>query len=85
MESDARERRPAAIVKHSMSVAGHRTSISLEQAFWDGLRAVARDRGEPVASVVARIDADRGGANLSSAIRVFVLNAAAASRDRTAD
>nr|WP_244532271.1 ribbon-helix-helix domain-containing protein [Methylocapsa palsarum] len=85
-ESDVSGRKSSANVKHSLSVAGHRTSITLEQAFWDGLRAIARRRGEPVASLVARIDADRGGANLSSAIRVFVLNAtAAASRDGAAN
>jgi predicted DNA-binding ribbon-helix-helix protein len=84
MESDAGERKPSAIVKHSLSVAGHPTSISLEQAFWDRLCAIAKRQGEPIASLVARIDADRGGANLSSAIRVFVLNASvSASRDTT--
>jgi predicted DNA-binding ribbon-helix-helix protein len=83
MESDAKPeltgaqgsgvRPPGAIVKHSLAVAGHRTSISLEQAFWDALKAVAAARNQPVAALVAEIDAARGEANLSSAIRVFVL------------
>jgi predicted DNA-binding ribbon-helix-helix protein len=83
MEIERQERKHAAIIKHSLSVAGHRTSISLEQAFWDSLRAIAKRQGEPVASLVARIDAGRGGANLSSAIRVFVLNASVAARRDT--
>jgi predicted DNA-binding ribbon-helix-helix protein len=85
MGIEASERKPSAIVKHSLSVAGHRTSISLEQAFWDGLHAIAKRKGESVASLVARIDAGRGGANLSSAIRVFVLNAAVVAAELTAE
>ena len=71
-------KRSAAIAKHSLAIAGHRTSISLEQAFWDGLRRLAEERGRSVAALVAEIDASRGGANLSSAIRVFVLEGVAA-------
>lgn len=62
------------IVKHSLTVAGHRTSISLEQVFWDGLSQLAAERGLSVAALVVEIDAARGSANLSSAIRVFVCN-----------
>lgn len=62
------------IVKHSLAIAGHRTSVSLEKAFWDELKRIARARGHSTASLVAAIDAERGAANLSSAIRVFVLN-----------
>lgn len=61
------------IVKRSISIAGHRTSISLEEPFWAELRAVAAQRGISVQALVGRIDADRGEQNLSSAIRVFVL------------
>ena len=61
------------VIKRSLSIAGHRTSISLEEAFWTRLRAVAAARGEPVAARVAAIDAERGEANLSSAIRVWLL------------
>ena len=62
------------MVKRSLSIAGHRTSISLEAAFWDGVRAIAERQGCSIAALVAAIDADRTDANLSSAIRVFVLN-----------
>lgn len=61
------------ITKRSLTVAGHLTSVSLEDAFWDGLKAVADRRGASVAALVAAIDTTRGAANLSSAIRVFVL------------
>jgi predicted DNA-binding ribbon-helix-helix protein len=61
------------MAKHSLVVAGHRTSVSLEDAFWTALRAIAEARGRSLAALVADIDARRGEANLSSAIRVFVL------------
>ena len=61
------------IAKHSLVIAGHRTSISLEDAFWKGLKAIAAADQRPLANLVAQIDATRGEANLSSAIRVFVL------------
>jgi predicted DNA-binding ribbon-helix-helix protein len=67
------DRRATAISKHSLTVAGHRTSISLEQAFWDKLRDIANARGLSLAALIGEIDAGRGAANLSSAIRVFVL------------
>lgn len=63
----------AAVGKRSLTVAGHRTSISLEDAFWAGLRDIAAARASTVAALVAEIDRGRGTANLSSAIRVFVL------------
>ncbi len=61
------------IAKHSLLIAGHRTSISLEDAFWSALRQLAADRGQSVATLVAAIDAKRGDANLSSTIRVYLL------------
>ena len=61
------------IAKHSLVIAGHRTSISLEDAFWKGLKTIAAADQRSLASLVAQIDATRGEANLSSAIRVFVL------------
>ncbi|WP_262268200.1 MULTISPECIES: ribbon-helix-helix domain-containing protein [Microvirga] len=61
------------IVKRSVSIAGHRTSISLEQPFWEGLREIAERDRMSVQSLIGLIDADRGDQNLSSAIRVFVL------------
>lgn len=66
---------PTGIAKRSISIAGHRTSISLESAFWQELHAIAARRRVPVAALVAAIDRDRAEANLSSAIRVFVLAA----------
>lgn len=63
------------IVKRSVAIAGHRTSISLEEPFWTELQAIARARGQSLQSLVAEIDSGRGGDNLSSAIRVFVLSA----------
>lgn len=64
------------VVKRSVSIAGHRTSISLEQPFWDALQTLASWRGVSVQRLVGEIDAARGEANLSSAIRVAVLRAA---------
>ena len=61
------------MAKHSLVIAGHRTSISLEDAFWTGLKRIAAGERRALANLVAEIDATRGAANLSSAIRVFVL------------
>jgi predicted DNA-binding ribbon-helix-helix protein len=63
----------ARVVKRSLVVAGHRTSVSLEDAFWRRLKAIAAERGVSVNALAARIDGARGEANLSSALRVFVL------------
>lgn len=63
----------AGVVKRSVAIAGHRTSVSLETPFWDALKDIAAARGASVQALVGEIDAGRGGANLSSAIRVFVL------------
>ncbi len=59
--------------KHSLTIAGHRTSISLEDAFWEALKERARAKGCSVAELVQEIDRGRGGAGLSSAIRVYLL------------
>jgi len=61
------------IAKHSLVIAGHRTSISLEDPFWHELKRIANARNLSLAGLVSQIDAGRGQANLSSAIRVFVL------------
>jgi predicted DNA-binding ribbon-helix-helix protein len=66
----------ASVRKHSLVIAGHKTSVSLEGAFWDALKKIAKEDGISLASLVARIDASRGGANLSSALRVFTLERA---------
>jgi predicted DNA-binding ribbon-helix-helix protein len=76
MPSDAAHSR---VVKHSLIIAGHRTSISIEDAFWRRLRRIAAERGLSVNALAALVDGSRGDANLSSAIRVFVLEAESAS------
>jgi len=63
------------ITKRSVMIAGHRTSVSLEDPFWDALRGIAEARGLSVQALIGEIDAGRDGQNLSSAIRVFVLAA----------
>lgn len=63
----------SAIIKRSMSIAGHRTSISLEEPFWRLLQAEARSEALSIPALVERIDSARQGANLSSAIRVHLL------------
>jgi predicted DNA-binding ribbon-helix-helix protein len=65
----------AGITKRSVMIAGHRTSVSLEDAFWAALREVAEARGQSVQALIGAIDVGRGAQNLSSAIRVFVLEA----------
>lgn len=66
-----------AVRKRSVSIAGHRTSYSIEDAFQDGLAALARHEGVSLAALIARIDAQRPpDANLSSALRLYVLRAA---------
>jgi predicted DNA-binding ribbon-helix-helix protein len=61
-------------VKRSLTLRGHRTSVSLEDAFWREFRRIARDRGQPVNVLAAEIDEARGtNSGLASAIRVFVL------------
>ena len=62
------------VIKRSIAVAGHKTSVSLEDAFWQGLREIAHRRGVTLSDLVETIGADRKeGTNLSSAIRLFVL------------
>ncbi len=62
-------------VKRSLTIAGHRTSVSLEALIWEELKAIAKHDGRSLAAVVAEIDVSRepGGASLSSAIRCFVV------------
>lgn len=59
--------------KHSVTISGHRTSISLEEEFWSGLKAIASSRQKSLADIIRQIDRERGAANLSSAIRLAVL------------
>ena len=64
----------SAVVKRAIAFAGHKTSVSLEDAFWIGLKAIAQGRNMSVPDLVASIDAKRQHANLSSAIRLYVLD-----------
>lgn len=71
------------IVKRSISIRGHQTSISIEDDFWTELQSIAALQRRPVAALIASIDAGRvDGQNLSSAIRVFVLRQALARADQ---
>lgn len=62
------------VVKRSIVIAGHKTSVSLEDAFWQGLKEIANGLELTLSDLVATIDTDRHGGNLSSAIRLFVLD-----------
>jgi len=64
----------SSIIKHSVEIAGHKTSISLEEAFWRSLKDIARSRRIALNELVSDINSQRTGGNLSSAIRLFVLN-----------
>jgi len=64
----------ASIRKRSLTIAGHRTSISLEDIFWETLSEIARTRGLSVTSLVEEIDKSRGANGLSSSIRIYLLN-----------
>jgi predicted DNA-binding ribbon-helix-helix protein len=62
------------VVKRSIVIAGHKTSVSLEDAFWSGLKDIAATRNMTLSDLVGSIDGDRRQGNLSSAIRLFVLD-----------
>jgi predicted DNA-binding ribbon-helix-helix protein len=62
------------VVKRSIVIAGHKTSVSLEDAFWKGLKEIAISRELTLSDLVASIDTGRHHGNLSSAIRLFVLD-----------
>jgi predicted DNA-binding ribbon-helix-helix protein len=62
------------VVKRSIVIAGHKTSVSLEDAFWKSLKDIAGDRAMTLSDLVATIDTERQHGNLSSAIRLFVLD-----------
>lgn len=61
-------------MKRSITIAGHRTSVSIEDDFWSALGDIAATRGQSTAALIAAIDQARGSANLSSAIRSYVLS-----------
>jgi predicted DNA-binding ribbon-helix-helix protein len=62
------------VVKRSIVIAGHKTSVSLEEAFWKGLKEIAVSQGTTLSDLVASIDKGRKQGNLSSAIRLYVLD-----------
>lgn len=62
------------VVKRSIVVAGHKTSVSLEEAFWNGMKEIASVRSLTLSELVGEIDGGRQQGNLSSAIRLFVLD-----------
>lgn len=64
----------SAVIKRSIVVAGHKTSVSLEDAFWEALKTIAGGRRVTLSDLVAAIDAARRHGNLSSALRLFVLD-----------
>ncbi len=67
-------------VKRSLTLHGHRTSVSLEEAFWQEFRRIAAAEGLPLNQLAERIDEARGDVGLASAIRVYVLERALAER-----
>lgn len=60
--------------KRSLTIAGHRTSIALEDEFWDALEQMAADKSLSLPALIAQIDTGRTSTNLSSSIRVYILN-----------
>ena len=62
------------IIKRSIVLNGHKTSVSLENEFWEGLRQIADAQKSKVSAMVQRIDRERTNRNLSSAIRIYVFN-----------
>jgi predicted DNA-binding ribbon-helix-helix protein len=61
------------VMKRSIVVAGHKTSVSLEEAFWNGMKEISGERSVTLSELVGEVDTKRQQGNLSSAIRVFVL------------
>ncbi|HMF25275.1 MAG TPA: ribbon-helix-helix domain-containing protein [Pseudolabrys sp.] len=66
--------RKTTVIKRSIVINGHKTSVSLENEFWDGLHTIADLQNKTLRALVEKIDRDRDNCNLSSAIRVFVFN-----------
>jgi predicted DNA-binding ribbon-helix-helix protein len=62
------------VVKRSIVVSGHKTSVSLEDAFWTGIKEIASGRNMTLSDLVTAVDSERQRGNLSSAIRLFVLD-----------
>ena len=64
----------SSVIKRSIVIDGHKTSVSLEDAFWSDLKEIAHDQGATLSALVAKIDETRAHGNLSSAIRLYVLD-----------
>jgi predicted DNA-binding ribbon-helix-helix protein len=62
------------VVKRSIVIAGHKTSVSLEEAFWKALKEIAVGRGSTLSNLLTAIDVERRQGNLSSCLRLFVLD-----------
>ena len=62
------------VVKRSVAIGNHKTSVTLEDAFWQGLKDIAASRNMAVRDLIGTIDTERQHGNLSSALRIFVLN-----------
>ena len=73
MKSSVAKRSKSTVLKRSVVLAGNKTSLSLEDEFWKGLREIARGRGETLSHLITAIDDHRQHTNLSSAVRLFVL------------
>jgi predicted DNA-binding ribbon-helix-helix protein len=75
----------SAVIKRSVVIGGRKTSVSLEDAFWGNLKEIALSRHMSLTDIVAHIDGQRDRGNLSSTIRLFVLEHARAQWDRAAN
>jgi len=64
----------SSVIKRSIAIGGHKTSVSLEDAFWSGLKEIAQAQDATLSTMIAEIDRKREQGNLSSAIRLFVLD-----------
>ena len=64
----------SSVVKRSIVLAGHKTSVSLEDAFWEGLKDIAKAKRKTLSELVGGIDTNRKHGDLSSALRLFVLD-----------
>ena len=64
----------SSVVKRSVMIDGHKTSVSLEDEFWNALKEIAQQRNQKLSALIALIDSERTTGNLSSALRLFVLD-----------
>jgi len=76
---------PSGVIKRSIVVAGRSTSVSLEDAFWGSLKEIARNRNMTLADIIGHINGQRDHGNLSSSIRLFVLENTRAQQDTAAN